>query len=209
MSQTKLHDLLLEGKPEGAHHNQDKCPICSGREASQEENVADNNANLTQEQHEALVLAAVEKAIDEGKTESDAEILRLNEQLAQANEETESKDATITELNTQIEKRDETERLDELADERAELVRAAKINFSDEQIESRKESWAKKDQDEFEALVEDYKAVATAKKVVNKTEKPLGNDLDVTRVTAGNDTGPNALRAFFGKETADDAQGGE
>jgi hypothetical protein len=195
MSEKELHDLLLAEKPEGAHHNEDKCPICLVREASQEENVAE----ITQEQHQALLDAAVEKAKDEATAVSDAEILSLGEQLAAAKEESESQNVKVTELEALIAERDESDRLDVLADERAELVRAADINFSDEQIEDRKLSWAKKDEEEFNALVEDYKAVATAKSDDGKgKETPPPSDFDGTRETAGDETTPNTLKEFFG-----------
>jgi hypothetical protein len=197
MSEKELHDLLLAEKPEGAHHNEDKCPICLVREeASQEENVAE----ITQEQHQALIDAAVEKAKDEAVAASDAEILSLGEQLAAAKEESESQNVKVTELEALIAERDESDRLDELADERAELVRAAEINFSDEQIEARKLSWAKKDEEEFNALVEDYKAVATAKSDENDDETPPPSDFDGTRETAGDETTPNTLKEFFGSD---------
>lgn len=195
MSEKELHDLLLKDKPEGAQHDEDKCPICLVREASQEEK--EKVADITQEQHEALVETAVEKAKGELQGAHDAEVLTLNEQLEEATKASEEKDARIAELEAQIAERDEKDRLNELADERAELVRAANVNFSDEQIEQRKMSWAKKDEEEFEALLEDYKAVAKAK-VDGGDGKPPKLPLDGTRETAGDDTSPNALKEFFG-----------
>lgn len=193
MSEKELHDQLLAEKPDGAIHKKDKCPICLVN--SEEENVSDN-ANFTQEQHEALLKSAVEKASEEAKASLDADILGLNEQLAQAQGAIAAKDEEISELNSQIEARAEEDRLAKLADERAELVRAAKINFTDEQIEDRKMSWAKKDEEEFASLLEDYAAVATAK--VDEDDKPPKSNFDGTRETAGDDTGPNVLSAFFG-----------
>jgi hypothetical protein len=196
----ELHNLLLEGKPEGANHDKDKCPMCTSVvKASQEENV--DEAIFTQEQHEQLVGAAVEKAKEEATADSDAEILRLTEQLKQAEEKAEAAETQVSELETSISDRDEAERLATLADERAELVKAA-VDFSDEQIELRKESWAAKTEEEFEALIEDYKAAATA-----AVKKPEGKELpkskfDGTRQTAGDETGPDALKEFFGQSLA-------
>jgi TolA-binding protein len=195
MSEKELHDLLLEKKPEGAKHDEDKCPICLAGEISQEEKVAE----ITQEQHEALLEAAVEKAKSELSSDHDAEVLSLNEQLSTAQSEIESLNARISEFETQEAERDEQARLEALADERAELVRAAEVNFSDEQIEARKLQWAKKDEEEFAALLEDYKEVAKAA----APESPGGGApkskvLTGTRETAGDDTTPNALEAFFG-----------
>jgi hypothetical protein len=194
----ELHDLLLEGKPEGADHDKGKCPICTGEieTASQEENVADE-AIFTTEQHEQLLSAAVENAKAEATADADAEVLRLNEQLKQAEGKAEAAETQVTELESKISDRDEAERLAALADERAELVKAA-VNFSDEQIEARKESWATKDDEEFEALVEDYKAAADA--ATEKSEddgKTPESKFDGTRQTAGEDTGPESVKKFF------------
>lgn len=198
MSEKELHDLLLKEKPEGAQHDSDKCPICLVREASQEEKEV---AEITQEQHEALLDTAVEKAKTEVRTSVDAEILSLNEQLAQAKEDIESKDETIAELQARIDAREESDRLSALAEERVELIRAADVNFSDEQIEARKESWASMAEEDFTALLEDYKAVATAK-VQSNEEKPPKSSFSGTRETAGESTGPKALREFFGSVTS-------
>lgn len=198
MSEKELHDLLLKEKPEGAQHDEDKCPICLVREASQEEKVAE----ITQEQHEALLETAVEKAKTEVQSKVDAEILDLNEQLEQANETITLKDAKIEELEAQIKERAEKDRLAELAEERAELVRAAEVNFSDEQIEARKESWAAKSEEDFNALLEDYKAVAKAKVVGEGGETPPSDGLNGTRETAGDQTGAKAVKAFLGELSA-------
>lgn len=156
------------------------------------------DAIYTHEQHEQLVSAAVEKATDEAKVEADAEILRLNEQLKQAEEKATVAEAKAAELEASISDRDEADRLAELADERAELVKAA-VDFSDEQIEARKMSWANKTEDEFNALVEDYKAAVESAKVSGeKDDTPPPSDFDGTRQTAGENTGPEALEEFFG-----------
>lgn len=197
MSEKELHDLLLEKKPEGAKHDEDKCPICLAGEISQEEKVAE----ITQEQHEALLEAAVEKAKSELSSNHDAEVLSLNEQLSTAKDEIESLKARISEFETQEAEREEEARLNALADERAELVRAAEVNFSDEQIEARKLQWAKKDEEEFAALLEDYKEVAKAAvPESNGGGAPKSKVLTGTRETAGDDTTPNALEAFFGAD---------
>lgn len=196
MSDKVLHDLMLEIKPESANHNEDKCPICSEKaRASQEEKLSD--AIFSQEQHEKLVAAAVEKATEEFRKESDEEVLRLNEQLKQAEESATAKDEKISELEAQIAAREEQDRLEELADERAEQVKAV-ATFSDEQIEARKMSWAKKDEEEFNALLEDYKEIAKASSGSEEGEEPPTSDtFDGTRETAGEQNEGTALASFF------------
>lgn len=196
MSVDELHNLLLEKKPEGAEHDESKCPVCLIGEISEEEKVAE----ITQEQHEALLEAAVEKAKSELASDHDAEILSLNEQLSQAKEEKEALEARIAEFETQEKQREEEARLEALAEERVELVRAAEVNFSDEQIESRKDQWAKMDEEEFNTLLEDYKEVAQAAVSEAKSNgdgKP-NSSFTGTRETAGDKTTPNALEEFFG-----------
>lgn len=197
MSDKVLHDLLLEIKPESANHNKDKCPICSEKaRASQEENVSD--AIFSQEQHERLLAAAVEKATESAVAESDEQILRLNEQLKQAEESATAKDERISELEAQIASREEQDRLEELANERAEQVKAV-ATFSDEQIEARKMSWAKKDEEEFAALLEDYQAIAkaSAEKPKEGESTPPKSDFNGTRETAGEESEGTALAGFF------------
>jgi len=148
------------------------------------------------------VSAAVEKATETATTDSDAEVLRLNEQVKQAEEKATKAEAKVSDLEKSISDRDETERLATLADERAELVKAA-VNFSDEQVETRKASWAAKTEEEFDALIEDYKvAAATASTEKPKEVKPPKSKLDGTRETAGDQTGPEALKEFFGTSLA-------
>lgn len=197
MSDKAIHDLLLEIKPESANHDADKCPICSKKaRASQEENVSD--AIFSQEQHEQLLAAAVERAKEEAQAETDADILRLNEQLKQAEESATAQAERISELEAQIADREEQDRLKELADERAEQVKAV-ATFSDEQIEQRKMSWAKKDEDEFNSLLEDYKEIAKAAASNPEGEgaPPKSDTFDGTRETAGEDGGPESIREFF------------
>ena len=74
------------------------------------------------------------------------------------------------------------------------------VNFSDEQIEARKESWSKKTDEEFQALVEDYKAAAeaaSAKSDDGEDEDIPKSKFDGTRTTAGDDTGPESVKTFF------------
>lgn len=196
----ELHDLLLQSKPEGANHDEKKCPICASEvTASQEENVAE--AIFSQEQHEQLLATAIEKAREEASAETNAEISRLTELAEQQEARAQAAETKVAELEAQISERDEADRLAKLADERAELVKAA-VDFSDEQIENRKMSWATKDEEEFNALLEDYKAAAAAKASEEKEEVLPKSKFDGTRETAGDETGPDALKAFFGSGLA-------
>lgn len=157
-----VHDWLLEHKPEAANHDATNCSFCVEKASTEENKVAEDKI-FTQEQHEQLLAAAVESAISEATSKMDAEVLRLNEKVEELEMATEGKDQTIDELKASIEERDEKARLAELAAERRELVRA-KANFTDEQLDARAESWAKMEEDEFNAYLEDIEAVAKASK---------------------------------------------
>ena len=188
------HDWLLEHRPEGAEHDEDSCPYCKREAASEKEEDKVSDKIFTQDQHEALLSAAVEKATAEAVAKVDAEILRLNEQLEQALADLESEKAKVAELEAEIAERDEKARLEALATERAKLVRAV-ANFSDEQIEARRESWAKMSEEDFEVYLEDIKAVASA----SGKEGGPKSDFDGTRETAGDEgSGLKVLQEFLG-----------
>ena len=202
MSTDKLiHDWLLEHRPEGATHEEAECAHCTG--TSEQEEVVTDEQKYTQELHEQLVTSAVEKALSEAQSASDAEILRLNERLEAAEGELAARDEKIEELTSTISEREEQDRLEALAIERVKLVQAA-ANFSDEQIETRKLAWAEMSEDAFKAYLEDIRAVA---KTAPKEEKVPDTEFDGTRETAGEEgTEVAAVQAFFSDGLATAAQ---
>jgi hypothetical protein len=200
-----LHDWLLKKRPDGAAHEAESCPMCVATASTQEENVAENT--LTQEQHEQLLASAVAKAEEAVKTatraEVDAEVLQLNESLEEAKTALAAKDEEITDLKATIADGEEAERLEAVAVERVGQVKAV-ASFSEEQIAARREAWAKMDEDEFGAYLEDIKAVAV-KPAKEKTAPPTV--LDTTRATAGDEgTEKSAIASFFGVEVAAGSQ---
>ncbi len=199
-----VHDLLLANKPDGAEHDPLSCAFCTSK-ASKEEEDEVTDAVFTAEQHEQLLASAIEEARQEAVATADAEILTLNEQLEAAKAQLTEKDTTITELETNISDRDETVRLEELAGERVAAVKAV-ANFTDEQIDERKASWAKMSEEDFAAYLEDIQVVAKAA-VEKKTDGPPKTKFDGTRATAGEDgTETKALQEFFGTDLTAAAQ---
>lgn len=178
-----VHDWLLEHRPDGAEHDADQCPFCAREAASEKEEEKVSDKIFTQEQHEALLSAAVEKATAEAVAKVDAEILRLNEQLEQAQAELEAHKKRVAELEAAAEERAEKDRLEALATERAKLVRAV-AKFSDEQIEARRMAWAQMSEEDFEAYIEDIKAVSAAA-AKEGDGAPAKSAFDGTRETAG------------------------
>ncbi len=197
VTEQALHDLLLEKKPDGADHDPLKCTFCTkAASVTEEENVAEQ-AIFTEEQHQALLASAIEAAKEEAKASNDAEILTLNEQLDTAKGQLEEKGTEVEDLETKISDRDERDRLDKLSGERVAAVKAV-ANFTDEQIDDRKESWAKMSEEDFEAYLGDIQVVAKAA-VEKKTDGKPKTDFDGTRATAGDDgTETSALEEFFG-----------
>jgi hypothetical protein len=177
----EVHDWLLAHKPDGASHDMMTCPFCTEKASQLEDNVADEKL-LSQEQHDTLLKAAVEKASHEVTAERDAEIIALNEKLASAEATITEKDEVIQSFKDADAAREEAKRLDALAVERVDQVKEV-ANFSDEQIASRKAAWAKMSVEDFDSLLEDFKAVSTAAK--GSSEKPPKTNFDGTRETAG------------------------
>lgn len=200
MTDQQKHDLLMEMRPEGAHHDQAVCMFCTVRASKEEKNVADDQAIFSGEQHEQLVATAVEKAKADARVELDAEILSLNEKLATASAALDEKDVQIAELQKSIADRDEAARLEALAAERVDAVQAV-VKFSDEQVEKRKESWANLSEEAFAAYLEDLSSVAaeSAKASHEGGELPK-TKFDGTRTTAGADgTEESVISDFFSK----------
>jgi hypothetical protein len=176
-----IHEFLLANQPEDADHNQAECAMCLQKASTQEESVSTDNM-LTQEQHEQLLASAVEKATTAAAATVDAEVLSLNEQLDEAKSALAAKDEEIETLKSSIDERAEEDRLEALAAERVAQVKEV-ASFSDEQVESRRAAWAKMDEDDFVAYVEDIKAVAAVKSDDDDGAPKTG--LDGTRETAG------------------------
>lgn len=198
MTDQQKHDLLMEMRPEGAVHDDAVCMFCTNK-ASEEENVAENDqAIFTQEQHERLLASAVENATSEARATADAEVLSLNEQLEAAKTAAEEAAVTIASLEKDAEDRDEAERLAVLEGERVEAVGAV-VEFSDEQIETRKEAWTSMSEDDFSAYLDDLRAVAKAAPAAEK--KIPDSSFDGTRATAGDDgTESYVIGDFFSSD---------
>jgi hypothetical protein len=189
---TDIHDFLLDHQPEDADHNKAECAMCVEKASTQEESALADNM-LTQEQHEQLLASAVEKATTEAAATVDAEVLSLNEQLDEAKSALAAKDEEIATLKSSIDERAEEDRLEALATERVAQVKEV-ASFSDEQIVSRRAAWAKMDEGDFGAYLEDIKAVAAVKSDDGDAPK---TDLDGTRATAADDGSEKSVISTF------------
>lgn len=191
-----VHDWLLEHKPEAANHDAMNCSFCVEKASTEENKVAEDKI-FTQEQHEQLLAAAVESAISEATSKMDAEVLRLNEQVEELTKATEGKDEEIDTLKKSIEERDETDRLAKVGAERKDLVKA-KAAFTDEQLDARMEQWAKMDEDEFKAYLEDIETVAKA----SKSDKTPESIFEGIRETAAEGDEMAVLKGIFSGDLA-------
>lgn len=190
-----IHDWLLEHKPEGASHDPGECSFCKREIASeQEEGVTAETKIFTQEQHEQLLASAVEKASTEASAKMDGEVLRLNEQLEEAQAALTQRDEEIEALQAKITERAEEDRLAEVASERIKLVRAA-ANFTDEQIEERSERWAKMSEEDFTSYLDDLREVAKASP--GEEKKVPETKFEGTRESAGNKGSEKSVIADF------------
>ena len=200
------HDRLKAELPETAECVAD-CPYCadSREKASKEENkVSEPNTKVyDQESVDALLESARSKAAEEARSETETELAEAKAALTAKEEELTAANTKVEELEGQIEERDEKERLDTLADERAEKVTEV-TEFSEEQISERKEGWAKMSEEDFNALLGDFKAVTESasangggKGGENKTPKTPKSRIDGTRETAGEETDTQSVKKFF------------
>lgn len=190
-----IHDWLLEHKPEGASHDPDECSFCKREIASeQEEGVTAETKIFTQEQHEQLLASAVEKASTEASASADKELLRLNEQLEEAQAALTQRDEEIEGLKAQIAEREQADRLAEVASERIKLVRAV-ANFTDEQIDERSERWAKMSEEDFESYLDDLREVAKA--APGEEKEVPETKFNGTRETAGEKGSEKSVVADF------------
>ena len=109
----------------------------------------------------------------------------MNDKLEAATKELADSAKAVADLETQITDRDEAERLSALEVDRVEAVQAV-VTFSDEQVEKRKESWSKMDDEAFADYLEDIKEAATASASDDDEDDDDAPDtsFDGTRTTA-------------------------
>lgn len=197
VSEQLIHDWLLEHRPEGAEHESTSCAFCTTKASKEEENVTDK-ATFTQEQHDALLASAVDRAVAESNQALDAEVLRLNAQLEEVEKAASEKDERIAELEKNIEDRDEAVRLEALADERVAAVKAV-ASFTDEQIKTRRESWSRMEETAFAAYLEDIKVAVAVKEEAKEDDSDASDSsFDGTRETAGEEgTEVSVIETFF------------
>lgn len=172
-------------------------------EALLQKAVADETATLSEEK-ESLETRVSELAaeLEQEKAradEAESEIARLEGELDTAQVKLKATEDENASLKEEISTRDEAMEKRELADKRADEVRALNL-FTDEHISEKAERWAAYSDDEFAELVEDWKAarstskedgsVETASRITGSSEGAGKSKTETTEV--------NARRAVLG-----------
>lgn len=194
----ELHDKLRAELPATASCIQD-CPFCAETESSSKETKVSDKV-YTQEALDALLADARSKAAEEARAETDKALAEVQAQLADKEAALDTATSRVEELENEISKRDEEARLAEIADERAAKV-AEVTDFSDDQIEQRKATWAAMSEEAFESVLADFKAVTESAKAHSDKgddKKPPASKFSGTRETAGEaGTDTKRLRDFL------------
>lgn len=192
----ELHDRLMEQKPEGASHAEDECPFCGDADpkeaeevsvsytedelkAKVDEAVASATKDLeakVKELEEVRSASEVEAKLAEAKAEHETKVSEIQAQLDTAVLEAEKakteKEEIVAFLEAEGKKAEEAAALASRRDERLKQV-AEVASFPQEYVEANADRWAGLDDEQFAALLEDYKAVG-AKKEDGEEEIPAG-----------------------------------
>jgi DNA repair exonuclease SbcCD ATPase subunit len=183
----ELHDRLMEQKPEGASHNESDCPFCGSAvpnteaeevsvsyteeqlKAKVDEAVASATKDLeakVKELEEVRSASEVEAKLAEAKAEAETKISEIQAQLDTAVLEAEKakteKEEILAFLEAESKKAEEQAALVARRDERLKQV-AEVASFPEEYAEANADRWAALDEEQFAALLEDYKAAGAKK----------------------------------------------
>lgn len=202
----ELHDRLLAVKPEDASHDAETCGICNGTITDSEHANVDLQEvplkTYTEDEYNALLAqvadleskvkeldsvrqeSAVEAKIAEVQTQFEAQVSELQTKLDTAVLEVKAaqdeKDGVVAYFEALAAEATKAEEIAALREERIAKVKEV-ASFPDEHIAARAEAWAALDEESFEALLADWKAVASKG---TSTTEPLVN----TAMQASRDT---------------------
>lgn len=220
MNLQEEHDRMVADMPEGATHASDECPFCNGQWASfvdQGGNVSDKT--YSEEEVDALVTAAIAKAVaplqaelDEYKAgqvsaEVEAQIAAVREEMeAQIAELTSKLDAAVIDAEAAKTERDEAQQYWETlaAEQAAEAEKAERrdariaqvaevVSFPEDYVKERADKWAQLSDEDFEALLADYKALGEKTKGSSESPLPKATAMVASRESAGASTNGSAL----------------
>jgi len=218
MSLKSLHDRVLECKPEDAMHPDD-CPLClieTATEITTNGGIPVSEKTYTSQEVEALVAAAVAKSTEDlsqelselkvtkesadtegkiaaAKADADAQVTeiqkRLDEAVIEAQQVKQERDEIVAYF-TEVEAAEAMKAEIESRQEERALRVAAIVTFPEEYVTERAEKWAALSDEDFDATLADYKALA--EKIGQKPESqgiPHVAAMHATRETNGSGNG--------------------
>lgn len=203
MELKELHDALLESQPSGVDHDTASCPLCAPVEGgdmsktySQEEfdaavaealnplrkELEDMKASQEQTEIEARIAnekAELETRISEIQAELDSAVLKAAEAEKQHGE-------LVAYLEALVAEEAQAAELARRTEERLTVVREV-ASFPEEYIEANTSRWVALDDESFEALVNDWRAVAKKEeKPAEQTVIPSQTAMVASRTESGN-----------------------
>lgn len=207
MTLKEQHDKLLEEKPEGAVHDTEGCPFCNDSNNEDSNGGGADMKTYTEDEFNAAVAAAI--AAETAKVETKLADIQTKLDAANADHAQAAATATIEDLQDKLDKADlkataAEEQLTNLmtylkAEDEAKVEAAARearkdarlaavkevAHFSDERIAERTERWVAMSDEDFDAMIEDYKETAAASAAA-LTETALESGTKVPAETALN-----------------------
>lgn len=176
-----LHDMFMAKMPEGASHEADDCPVCKGELADDkggsvttytEEEVQELRTQISgleaqvREYADSNRESEFQTKIDEAKTELETKVAELQSQLDTTVLEAETAKTERENLLAWLEEQrisaEEAAAIAARRDERISKVREV-ASFPDEHVEKNADRWAQLSDEDFEAALEDWRAVSAKK----------------------------------------------
>jgi hypothetical protein len=215
----ELHDEMLANAPSGVEHDTTACPLCAVEDTDPDTPTEEVSMSkeYSQDEFDAAVALAVkpledkikelltsqeqaqvEERIAKEKAELEAKIAEIQSQLDSAVlEAAEAKKAHDEMIAFFESAKEEEARAAELAarkEERLTVVREV-ASFPEEYVEANAERWASLSDEDFEALTNDWKAIA-AKREESSSDSSLPN---ATAMVASRQDGKpsSALKEIF------------
>lgn len=184
----EMHELMLAGKPEDVVHDTESCPFCNpelAKELGSVQPIPDGGGDMSKTYTETEFTAAVQEAVAASTAAADAKIEELSNELTEIKASA-AKDEAVASVQADLDKAEirvaeaenkynelvdyltalATEQAEEAALQARSKARLDAIKeaapFSDEYIEANIARWVAMEDDAFEAILEDWKAVSAA-----------------------------------------------
>lgn len=186
------HDKLLAEKPEGVEHDEATCSFCNVDESSDTEPEGGDMKTYTEDEF----TVAVQEAVAPLQAAADSKVAEIQAKLDALTAESEQSelDSRIAEIQAKLDvsEAEAAAQKQELADvlayleaQVAEAVEAARLDdlrstrrsaiaeataFSDEQIDEKMDRWIAMDDETFDAILDDFKAVKASAASASEAE---------------------------------------